>query len=69
MIKAGQIHKTYWAVVKNPPPEESGHLIHFLKKNEEKNKSFAWDKEVKGSRKLSSPTAWPAGARIITCWK
>lgn len=51
MIKAGQIHKTYWAVVKNPPPEESGHLVHFLKKNEEKNKSFAHDKEVAGSRK------------------
>jgi 23S rRNA pseudouridine1911/1915/1917 synthase len=51
MIKAGQIHKTYWAVVKNQPPEDSGHLLHYLKKNEEKNKSFAYDKEVSGSRK------------------
>jgi 23S rRNA pseudouridine1911/1915/1917 synthase len=51
MIKEGQIHKTYWAVVKNRPPEESGHLLHYLKKNEEKNKSFAHDKEVAGSRK------------------
>ncbi|MGA2822497.1 MAG: RNA pseudouridine synthase [Bacteroidales bacterium] len=51
MIKAGQIHKTYWAVVKNQPPEESGHLLHYLKKNEEKNKSFAYDKELSGSRK------------------
>jgi 23S rRNA pseudouridine1911/1915/1917 synthase len=51
MIKAGQIHKTYWAVVKNKPPEESGHLIHYLKKNEEKNKSFAYYKEVANSRK------------------
>jgi len=51
MIKAGQVHKTYWAVVKNQPPDESGHLLHYLKKNEEKNKSFAYDKEVKGSRK------------------
>jgi 23S rRNA pseudouridine1911/1915/1917 synthase len=51
MIKSGQIHKTYWAVVKNQPPEESGHLLHYLKKNEEKNKSFAHDKEVSGSRK------------------
>jgi 23S rRNA pseudouridine1911/1915/1917 synthase len=50
MIKTGQIHKTYWAVVKNAPPEESGHLKHFLKKNEEKNKSFAYEKEVAGSR-------------------
>ena len=51
MIKEGQIHKTYWAVVKNQPPESQGHLVHYLKKNEEKNKSFATDKEVKGSRK------------------
>lgn len=51
MFKNGQIHKTYWAVVKNKPPEPSGLLIHYLKKNEEKNKSFAYDKEVEGSRK------------------
>jgi 23S rRNA pseudouridine1911/1915/1917 synthase len=51
MIKAGQIHKSYWAIVKNPPPEASGHLIHYLKKNEEKNKSFAFEKEMAGSRK------------------
>jgi len=51
MIKAGQIHKSYWAIVKNPPPETSGHLIHYLKKNEDKNKSFAYEKEMAGSRK------------------
>jgi len=51
MIKSGQIHKSYWAVVKNQPPGESGYLLHYLKKNEEKNKSFAYDKEVSGSRK------------------
>jgi 23S rRNA pseudouridine1911/1915/1917 synthase len=51
MIKAGQIHKSYWAIVKNQPPEINGHLIHYLKKNEEKNKSFAYEKEMNGSRK------------------
>jgi 23S rRNA pseudouridine1911/1915/1917 synthase len=51
MIRNGQIHKTYWAIVKNQPPEISGHLTHYLKKNEEKNKSFAYEKEVTGSRK------------------
>ncbi|MGA3012641.1 MAG: RNA pseudouridine synthase [Bacteroidales bacterium] len=51
MFKNGQIHKTYWAVVKNKPHETSGHLVHYLKKNEEKNKSFAYDREVEGSRK------------------
>jgi 23S rRNA pseudouridine1911/1915/1917 synthase len=51
MIKAGQIHKTYWAVVKNPPPSERGSLLHYLKKNEEQNKSYAYEKEVAGSRR------------------
>lgn len=51
MLKLGEIHKTYWAVVKNCPPEVSGHLVHYLKRNEEKNKSFAYDKVIPGSKK------------------
>jgi 23S rRNA pseudouridine1911/1915/1917 synthase len=51
MIRTGQIHKSYWAIVKNQPTETTGHLIHYLKKNEEKNKSFAYEKEIAGSRK------------------
>lgn len=35
------IQKTYWAVVSAPPPNESGKLIHWLRKNEAANKSFA----------------------------
>jgi len=50
MLKTGEIHKTYWAVVKNCPPEITGHLIHFLKRNEEKNKSFAYDKIIPESK-------------------
>ena len=41
MFKEKEIHKTYWAVVKNKPPVDSDHLIHFLKKNEKQNKSFS----------------------------
>ncbi|MBS1764514.1 MAG: RNA pseudouridine synthase [Bacteroidetes bacterium] len=33
--------KTYWAVVKNKPTEEEAVLVHYLNKNETKNKSFA----------------------------
>ena len=50
MLKSGEIHKIYWAVVKNRPPEDNGHLIHFLKRNEEKNKSFAYDKVIPHSK-------------------
>ena len=44
-----KVQKTYWAVVKNKPPDESGSLIHYLVKDEAKNKSKAFEKEVKGS--------------------
>ena len=43
--------KTYWAVVKNAPPKESGTLIHFLKRNAKQNKSYAYIKEVPESKK------------------
>ena len=50
MFKEKTIHKSYWAVVKNMPPNESNTLIHYLKRNTEKNKSFAHDKEVPDSK-------------------
>ncbi len=46
-----KVDKTYWAVVKNKPPEDTGSLIHFLKKDEAKNKSKAYDHEVKNSQR------------------
>lgn len=49
LFREKKIQKTYWAVVKNKPPDESGTLIHYLKKDEVKNKSKAFDKEVPGS--------------------
>ncbi len=43
--------KTYWAVVKNPPPENQGQLTHWLKRNPKRNKSYAHEKEVAESKK------------------
>lgn len=51
MLKNGEICKTYWAIVKNPPEALQGHLVHFLRRNEQKNKSFAYDKPVDHSKK------------------
>ena len=51
MLKNGEIRKTYWAVVKNPPREPEGHLIHYLTRNEQKNKSYAYEKPVENSKK------------------
>ncbi|MCX6235227.1 MAG: RNA pseudouridine synthase [Bacteroidetes bacterium] len=51
MLREGTIHKTYWAVVKDKPPEDSGHLIHYLRRNEEKNKTYVYTDEKKGGLK------------------
>ena len=51
MFRAGEVKKTYWAIVKNCPPQEEGELVHYLVRNERQNKSYAYDKEVKGAKK------------------
>ena len=51
MLKERAIHKFYWAVVKNTPKNDSGHLVHYLRRDAEKNKSFVYDKEVKNSKR------------------
>ncbi|WP_378175999.1 RluA family pseudouridine synthase [Aquimarina sp. SS2-1] len=43
--------KTYWAVVKNPPPKENDTLVHWLKRNPKQNKSYAHANEVVDSKK------------------
>lgn len=51
MLKDRSIQKYYWAVIKNKPKETSAHLIHYLCRDSKKNKSFAYNKEVKNSKK------------------
>lgn len=45
-----EVQKTYWAVVGKRPSDENGRLTHYLRKNQEKNKSKAFDKEVAHSK-------------------
>ncbi|MFN8713562.1 MAG: RluA family pseudouridine synthase [Bacteroidota bacterium] len=42
------IKKVYWAVVCAPPEKQAGKLIHWLRKNEATNKSYASDFEKQG---------------------
>lgn len=49
LFQTKEIKKTYWAIVKNKPNKSSGKLIHYLKKNELKNKSKAFEKETTGA--------------------
>lgn len=51
LFQTKEIQKTYWAAVKNAPPKTEGNLVHFLKKNESKNMSKAFDKEIDGARR------------------
>ncbi len=51
MFRDNKVEKTYWAITKDTPSDIEGRLVHWLKKDEKKNKSTAYDKEVKGSKK------------------
>lgn len=51
MFRTSEVRKTYWAIVKQRPPQEEGELVHYLVRNEKQNKSYAYDKEVKNSKK------------------
>jgi 23S rRNA pseudouridine1911/1915/1917 synthase len=49
MFREKKVKKTYWAVVKNRPAEDAGTLIHYLIKDESKNKSTAYANEMPGA--------------------
>jgi 23S rRNA pseudouridine1911/1915/1917 synthase len=51
MLKKGEIHKIYWVVVKNRPDPEKGHLVNYLRRDEKKNKAFAYDHPVTNTQK------------------
>lgn len=46
-----KVRKTYWAIVGNKPPKESGTLTHWLTRNEKSNTAKAYDREVPNSKK------------------
>lgn len=50
MFRDGEVHKTYWAIVKNTPPYDEGELVNWIVRNEKQNKSYAYDHEVKNSK-------------------
>ena len=51
MFRDGNIHKTYWAITKETPKEPEGRLTHWLVRNEQQNKSYAYDTEKPHSKK------------------
>ena len=55
MFRKGEFHKTYWALVQpsgNPLTSKTFvTATHWLTRNEKQNKSYAYDREVPGSKK------------------
>lgn len=51
MFAEGDVHKTYWAITKNTPKEPEGTLTHWIVRNEQQNKSYAYDKEKPHAKK------------------
>lgn len=51
MFRNSEVKKTYWTIVKQRPPQDEGELVNYLVRNEKQNKSYAYDKEVKNSKK------------------
>jgi 23S rRNA pseudouridine1911/1915/1917 synthase len=51
MFKGREMHKTYYAIVRQRPQPEAGNLVHYLIKNPQINVTKAHDKEVQGSQR------------------
>ncbi|MBR3759211.1 MAG: RluA family pseudouridine synthase [Bacteroidaceae bacterium] len=51
MFRVGDVHKVYWAIVKNEPKQPEAELQHWIVRNEKQNKSYAYDHEVKNAKK------------------
>lgn len=49
LFRDRQTKKTYWAIVTQKPPRESDTLVHWLSKDEQKNKTTAYVKEKTGA--------------------
>jgi len=47
----GTVKKTYWAIVKNRPPEPEKTLVHWLVRNERQNKSYVYVTEKPAAKK------------------
>lgn len=50
MFAERETKKVYWAVVTKRPEQEKGKLVHWLRKNQEKNRSKAFNNEAKYSK-------------------
>jgi 23S rRNA pseudouridine1911/1915/1917 synthase len=50
MFRTGKIEKHYWAITDKQLPSESGELCHYLYRDAQKNKSFAYSPSPDGGK-------------------
>ena len=51
LFEKREVSKTYWALVRNEPAKKEDRLIHFLKKDPKKNRSFSYSNDKNGAKK------------------
>lgn len=51
LLREKEFHKSYWAIVKEKPPNIEDNLIHYLVKDGRVNKTACYNKEKKGAQK------------------
>lgn len=66
-FRENRTRKTYWAITDRRPTPESGNLLHWLIKDEKKNKTTAWPRETPGALRseLSYQLLTQAGSRSL----
>ncbi len=51
MFRNGSVNKTYLALVQTPPAEPEATLTHYIVRNEQRNRSYAYQSERPGAKK------------------
>lgn len=66
LFRQNKTKKTYWAITGKKPPSQTGHLIHWLVKDEKKNKTTAYPEETMGA--LRSELSYEVMAQRENQW-
>lgn len=66
LFREKETTKTYWAIVGNKPPKSEDTLVHWLLKDEKKNKTTAFKNETTGT--LRSELSYKVLASAAGCW-
>ncbi len=51
MLRRGEMHKTYWALVATPPVPEAGTCVDYLTRNEKQNKAYVGKPTTEGAKR------------------